>query len=106
MDGVTVRMLFDLAANLGLPGVVLVMWYLSDRRTERLLRQYENDMREQRQMYIDSVKLVKQYASLSDDLKDIVIMNTQAWQQAQDAIAGNQFCPGVRLKKHAEGIQV
>jgi len=33
-------------------------------------------------------------------------MNTQAWTRANDSITQNQFCPQVRLKKEAEGVQL
>jgi hypothetical protein len=57
-------------------------------------------------MYQANVRLVEKFVELSGDLKDVVIMNTQAWQRTCDAVEKNQFCPQIRLEKHAKGVQV
>jgi len=50
----------------------------------------------QARMYQNNVKLVQNYESIARDLKDIVILNTQAVQKVCDKIETNQFCPAVR----------
>ncbi|MCE5335241.1 MAG: hypothetical protein LLG06_11720 [Desulfobacteraceae bacterium] len=105
-----------LVSNFGIPGLVLILWYLSDKSHERTLAQYREDTTQQRKTYEDGLKevremyehnvlLVKDYQSLSRDLKDIIVMNTQTLTRLSDDINRNQFCPEVRLKKEAQGVQ-
>lgn len=68
--------------------------YLQGKRFEKVVAMYENN-----------VHLVKDYAALAKDLHDVVIMNTQAMTRLVDSINSNQFCPAVRLKKEARGVQ-
>jgi hypothetical protein len=56
-------------------------------------------------MYEDNVELVKGYANVAGDLKDIVIMDIQNYQKLKDLVENNQFCPMIRLEKKAKGIQ-
>lgn len=58
-----------------------------------------------KQMYEKNVELVRDSHGLSDDLKDIVIMNTQESQKtrsevekARDDIKNNRFCPVMRVE--------
>lgn len=106
--------LLEMFSQFGLAGVILVIWYKSDRSRERsqqsyqntireILDQYQQDMGEQRRMYENNVELVRSYQGLATDLKDVVIMNTQSMMHLGEAITHNQFCPMVRLKKDARG---
>ena len=110
MDGTVLEGLFKGAANFGIPGIVLVLWYLSEKSHGETLRQYREDMTEQRQMvqegmreirrvYESNAEAVKNWSSLAGDLKDVVIANTRTWQKVCDDINRNQFCPMVRLWK-------
>lgn len=117
------KQIVEIVSSFGVPGIVLFIWWLSDRTNQRmmadyrsLLEQYRADMTkdanrhegalvEMRQMYESNVDLVKSYLRLAADLKDIVIINTQKWQETHDKIIGNQFCPNVRLEKDAKGWQ-
>lgn len=117
------KQVLDVVGAFGVPGIVLIIWWLSDKSAQRtmaeyraLLDQYRTDMAkeacrhdcaitEMRQMYENNVELVKNYLRLAGDLKDIIIINTQKWQETHDKIVSNQFCPNVRLKKDAEGYQ-
>ncbi|MEN6337737.1 MAG: hypothetical protein ABFE01_26075 [Phycisphaerales bacterium] len=105
-----------LVSNFGIPGLVLILWFLSDKAHERTLKQYREDMSDQRRIYEDGLKevremyehnvlLVRNYESLSGDLKDVVILNTQQWTGTRDDVNRNQYCPMVRLKKDAQGVQ-
>jgi len=58
------------------------------------------------QMYENNVRLVEKYQEIAGDLKDVIVMNTQAFTRLEDAIEKNQFCPAVRLKKDATGVIV
>lgn len=101
----SIHVIIKILAEFGLVGVVLVMWWMDSNRIRKILEQYKDDMAEMRQMYKNNVHLVEGYEGVANDLKEVVIMNTQAWQKTVDAIENNQFCPMVRLKKRAEGIQ-
>lgn len=123
MIDLTFKQILDVVGAFGVPGIVLIIWWLSDKSANRtmaeyraLLDQYRTDMakeacrhdcaiQEMRQMYENNVELVKNYLRLAGDLKDIIIINTQKWQETHDKIVSNQFCPNVRLKKDAEGYQ-
>lgn len=113
--------LAEIAAQFGPWGLILVLWWLSDRSRERQINQhrqeiqqilqlYQRDMAEQREMYKNNVHLVEAYAQLTrqtqglaDDLKDVVLINTQAVTAMCSDINSNQFCPMVRLQKQASG---
>ena len=89
----------------GFAGLVAAMWYIDSRAFRKVLAQYKSDMDEQRAMYLSNVKLVESYLGLARDLKDIIIMNTQAMQRINDSVNSNQYCPHVRLEKQAKGKQ-
>jgi len=55
-------------------------------------------------MYENNATLSERYESVARDLREVVIMNTQAMTKACDAINSNQFCPSVRLVKQAKGV--
>lgn len=114
--GIGFDAILKLISNFGIPGLVLLLWYLSDKAHERTLKQYREDVIEQRKIYEDGLRdvremyehnvlLVRNYESLAGDLKDIVVLNTQQWASTREDIRQNQFCPQVRLKKLSEGRQ-
>lgn len=116
MEGLSFLKLLEFASSFGLPGLILIIWWVNERSRERMLQQYRGDMdktldqyaedmRETRRMYESNVKLVKSYEELAKDLKDVVILNTQAMTRLKDDIRSNQFCPHVRLEKRAKGKQ-
>jgi hypothetical protein len=117
MDAFSSIKLLESGIQFGLSGLVLVLWFLTDRSKAKLMQQYhedmtkvlaryENDMKEIRHMYESNVKLVHAYDSVAKDLKDVVIINTQAMTKLTDDIRSNQFCPKVRLEKRAKGSQI
>jgi hypothetical protein len=70
---------------MGLPGAVIIIWYIDRRDLQAVLAKYKKDMDETREMYKSNVHLVeatqeigKNYCNIADDLKDIIIMNTQS----------------------------
>jgi hypothetical protein len=114
MEGLSFIKLVEIAAEFGLPGLILVLWWVNDRARNRdmqtyreniqkILQKYKEDVQEARRMYESNVKLVQAYEDLAKDLKDVIILNTQSWQRASDDIRNNQYCPHVRLRKQASG---
>ena len=71
----------------------LLISYMQAKRFEAVVKMYESN-----------VKLVEESEELSRDLKEVVIMNTQALTTLNNNIESNQFCPAVRLEKRAEGV--
>jgi len=69
---------YKVLADFGILGLVIFLWWLDSKKVYRILDQYKNDMDEQRLMYEKNVSLVKGYQGLATDLKDVVILNTQA----------------------------
>ena len=73
--------------------MALLLDHKQGKRFEAVVRMYENN-----------VKLVEENEALAKDLKEVVIMNTQAMTKLAEGIDKNQFCPMVRLEKRAEGM--
>ena len=87
----------------GLPGLVLFLWFLSDRTNRNTLRQYREDMIAQREMYEKNVILVqsfdslgRSYSQMAENLQDLVAANIQQLTHVTVKIDSNQFCPMVR----------
>lgn len=85
--------------------LIIILWYIDNRKIYIILSRYKSDMEEMRKMYESNVDLVKDYKDLAVDLKEVVIMNTQAVTRMDTSIRDNQFCPMVRLEKSAKGVQ-
>jgi len=104
------------AAEYGPYGLLLFMWWTDmralrvqqERHSEefrKTMSRYASDMADMRHMYENNAELVRHYESLAKDLKDVIIVNAQAFQRLEDSIRHNQFCPMVRLEKQAYGDQ-
>jgi len=105
MESINLAGLFEIFGSFGIVGLIVVLWWFDQKKVWKVLNQYKADMAEQRRMYENNVKLVQGYESLARDLKDVVIMNTQAMQKITDSVNSNQFCPMIRLEKKARGKQ-
>ena len=110
MDPFSLGTFIDVMAQFGWGGIITIIWWTDSRRLSeqhrqhqedmvKLFAKYERDMAEVRQMYLDNVVLVKDYASLARDLHDVVIVNTQVMQQLVSDVEKNQFCPLVRKEQ-------
>lgn len=116
MDGITLAVIIETISKFGTLGVLVVVWW-TDRKQireqhdankkelEQVLNRYGRDMQDMRTMYESNVKLVKNYENIAGDLKEVVIMNTQAVTQMCAELQTNQYCPMVRLEKFAKGVQ-
>lgn len=116
MEGLSALALLQVGAQFGIAGLVLVLWFLTDRSKEKMLRQYREDtqaalekheehMQEIRRMYESNARLVKAYDDVSKDLHDVVIINTQTMQMLCEEIKTNQYCPAVRINEKKKGKQ-
>lgn len=108
--------LLGYGAQFGLPGLVLVLWWLDSKSHQKSLEVYRQDMQkalaiygehmqEIRRMYESNVRLVQAYESVARDLRDVVVLNTQTMTTLTNDIRSNQYCPKVRLNKQAKGRQ-
>jgi len=75
-------MLFGLAPT----AIIIGIWYVDKQKTDEILRSYSKDMQEIRGMYVTNASLVKRYADLADDLKDIITLNTQTMTRLVEKI--------------------
>lgn len=105
MEGINLAWLFALIKEFGIVGLVIILWWVDSKKVYKILDRYKADVTEARRMYESNVKLVRAYESVAGDLKDIVVMNTQALTKLNDNIKTNQYCPQVRLEKKAKGVQ-
>ncbi len=114
MDPIPLDLAVKLAASFGIPGIIFIVWYFSEKSHERTLHAYREDtlrqqkefqdgLAEVRRMYEDNIELVRAYSSLASDQKDVLMMNAHGFTRLSDRIDTNQFCPMVRLKKQAAG---
>ena len=90
MEGINLAGLLISFKEFGLVGLVIVLWWLDSKKIYKILHRYDADMAETRRMYESNVTLVKDYHSLAKDLKDVVIMNTQAMTGLIDRIKGTK----------------
>ena len=106
LEGLSLSFVTLAVTTLGAPGMVIIMWYVDQRRMDRqreehtkeqtallkelrddreahekeigrVLDAYRNDIREARRMYEDNVLLVKNYERLSAEHMDTIRLNTQ-----------------------------
>jgi len=98
LEGLPVSVMVSVVYVLGLPGLVMILWYVDHRRYDRILLIYKEDMAQVTRFYENNVDLVKHYENLASDLSSIIHLNTQVQTQLVEQIKHNMFCPIVREK--------
>ena len=112
MDSLLFSHAFQLIKEFGLPGLILLIWWLDQKNqsriltayredTQKALRNYKDDTNAQKVMYDNNIALVKQYNHLCGDLKEVVMLNAGQFQELNNNIVNNSFCPYNRVKKIA-----
>lgn len=87
------------------PWVLSIVLAVADRkRLDKVTASNETRFAAAVKMYQDNVVLVQNYERLSEDLHDVVILNTQVMTELVQSIKTNQFCPMVRLDVRTRGI--
>lgn len=99
MDQLGVLSVLKILGDFGTVGLVIFLWWSDNKRMWAVLDQYKKDMNEQREMYKNNVSLCKDFANVTNDLRDIVTLNIQTMTECRDAINQNQFCPIIRVSK-------
>ena len=116
MEGINAALVIEIISKFGTLGVLVVVWWTdrkqlreqhdyNEKQLKSVLERYESDMRELRNMYENNASLVRGYESVAGDLKEVVIMNTQAVTQMCAEMKTNQYCPMVRVEKFVKGVQ-
>lgn len=110
IESIPVWLIGLIAGSQGTVGIVMLFWYVDQRRTERIMKekdvridgildQYRKDMLELRRMYESNVRLVEGYEDVckrmelhSGDLVSTVRLNTQAYQKLTDFLENRVPC--------------
>ncbi|HBD18667.1 MAG TPA: hypothetical protein DC063_00200 [Arenimonas sp.] len=101
---VTLTSMIEVLKYYGPYGLLLVIWWLDARRFDAILKEHRAYMDELRMNYNNNVKLVEDYSCVAKDLKDLVVLNTQAMTNLTHDIRENQYCPQLRV--HKQRVQV
>ncbi len=112
MDGVSIKVIMELVQAIGLPGVLLVLWYWDSRKQDQRMQTLERMFHEQRRMYENSVELVKntQHTALEmskhiEAQQGIIALCAERFGELHTAISSNLFCPLQRFERRAQGVQ-
>ncbi|MHB1059806.1 MAG: hypothetical protein ACYC0F_18175 [Rhodanobacter sp.] len=114
LEGLSLSTIMPIVSMLGLPGLVMIFWYVDQRRiTEAEARHLlevaaikeqftavmaasEKRFEAVVRMYEDNVLLVKGYERLAGELANIIHLNTQMQTRLVEKIESNMNCPIVR----------
>ena len=105
MEAITLGIIIEIFKAFGFAGLITIIWWIDAKNMRKVLDCYREDTQAAVQRYDENVRLVVHYETLAKDLKDVVVMNTQAMTQNYQAIKTNQYCPAVRLEKKSKGEQ-
>lgn len=108
-EGLALSTVMGVVYALGTPGLIIVLWWVDQRRIEqiqtahsadvnRILQAYKEDVKKVSSFYHSSVKLVEAYEKLSGELSGVIHLNTQVSTRLVERIDSNMFCPLVREK--------
>lgn len=124
-EGLSLATIMPIVSMLGLPGLVLIFWYVDQRRLDQEQKNHQaslaasearhlaeiaeikalftqartdSDKRFEAvvRMYEDNSLLVKGYERLAGDLANIIHLNTQMQTRLAEKIDNNMNCPIVR----------
>ena len=98
LEGIPFGMTTVAIGTLGIPGLVLIMFFIHIQHTNKIMDGYRKDVAAVAQFYKDNIVLVRDYARLSADLAGIIHLNTQIMTRLVEKVEHNMFCPVVREK--------
>ncbi len=114
LAGITMPQIILIINLLGLPGLVVIFWYVGHQRqasllekmddqreahkdqVSEILKEYKADVNKVSVFYERNVELVERYEKHSDHLSGVIHLNTQVMTQLVESIKHNMFCPIVR----------
>jgi hypothetical protein len=114
MDLLTFEGLLRSVGNIGISGVILVLWYFSMKAQEKTMARYRSDTSEMfndyktvalemKRMYENNVVLANKFCEMTRDHKEVIVMVTQVLTHLSDDIRTNQYCPLARINKNLHG---
>ena len=97
METISLQTVIGVLSQFGWGGIITLIWWYDAKRLReqqarhkddvtKIFAKYEHDMDELRRMYEANVELVRKYENVAGDLKDVVMMNTQAITRLVDYI--------------------
>lgn len=113
LESLSLAAIIQAFATFGPFGIIIILWWLDMKNMRSLVNQQRADMDEvlrQHRTYMDQIQrnyennvgLVRTYQDMAKNLKDLIVMNTEAMIRLTDAINQNQFCPVQRVAKRTE----
>ena len=84
----------DMSSKARAESATILAAYRED--TLKIVRELGENQRETAQYYKDNVELVKMCQRTADDLSDIIVSNTAAWQRVVANMDNNMYCPAAR----------
>ena len=127
LEGLSLSTIMPIVSMLGLPGLVLIFWYVDQRRLDQERKDHRANLAEAEakrkeevamlkeqflgmittqekrfdevvRMYESNVLLVKGYERYTGDMADIIALVTQVMTKLGGQIENNMYCPLVREK--------
>ncbi len=96
----TVPNLLSLLNVLGLPGLIVWIWYVDQKKINEILAQnaaclsqYKTDMTEMRKMYESNVVIIKRYNEVTDNYTAMAFKFTETITKLTILIENNMYCP-------------
>jgi len=84
------------------PWILAIMLFHGHRkRFDQVVQMYESNVR----LLEETQRIATGLKELNGELKDVILLNSQAMQRVADLVETNQYCPMVRLEKRATGAQ-
>jgi len=86
----------------GIPGLVLLLWYLSMKSQNKMLDAYREDTKAVIEVfekkYDNNIILVKSVEKIASDQKDLITTNTEALTRLSQTLRFNRLCPNVKIE--------
>ncbi len=99
LEGMSIATLTPIIAYLGLPGLIFIVWYVDQKRLDKVMARNKTDMAKVIRMYEDNILLVKGYERLASELTSIIHLNTQVQTNLVSSIKNNHWCPIARERQ-------
>lgn len=103
LEGLSATTIALIINVLGLPGLIFVVWYVDQKRLDKVQAQAKEDMAKVVRMYEDNVALVRSWEATSQrqekmitEMLGVISLNTQAQTRLVESIRHNEYCPTVR----------
>jgi len=82
--------IFEYGLQLGVPGLIFIIWWYDQRQIAALLTQYRDDAASFRKMYENNVEIVKKAQKTSDELLELIYHVSVCLTRIEDKINSNR----------------